>query len=65
MSEKASCGLGDVVTEFQKNQIIGLHQIKKTTVEIVKMTGSRLRTVQGIVLNSQLGGRNAVRVQTT
>ena len=49
MSEDISCGRGKDVTLFQKGQIIGLHQAKKTTKEIDETTKIGLRTVQRII----------------
>ncbi|KAF7648268.1 hypothetical protein LDENG_00159640 [Lucifuga dentata] len=49
MSEDISCGRGKDVTLFQKGQIIGLHQAKKTTKEIAETTKIGLRTVQCII----------------
>ena len=48
MSEDTSCDLGKSVTLFQKGQIIGLHQAKKTTQEITETNKIGFRTLQGI-----------------
>uniref|UniRef100_A0A8C9RQZ3 Transposase Tc1-like domain-containing protein n=1 Tax=Scleropages formosus TaxID=113540 RepID=A0A8C9RQZ3_SCLFO len=45
MSEDISCSRGKDVTLFQKGQIIGLHQAKKTTKEIAETT----KTFQSII----------------
>ena len=51
MSEDIPCSCRKDVTLFQKGQIIGLHQAKKTTKEIVETTKTGLRTVQRIFKN--------------
>ena len=45
MSEDISCGPEKDVTLFQKGEIIGLHQAKKTTEQIDETTKTGLRTV--------------------
>ena len=49
MLEDISCGRGKDVNEFQKDQMIGLHQAKKTTKGIAETTQIRLITVQRII----------------
>ncbi len=51
MSEDTSCGYGKYVNLFQKGQIIGMHQAKKTSKEIAETTKTGLRTVQRIIKN--------------
>jgi len=51
MSEDASCGRGKDVNLFQDDQIIGMHQAKKTSEEIAETTKIGLRTVQCIIKN--------------
>ena len=46
MSGDVSCG--EDITLFQKGEIIGLHQAKKTSKEFDEITGTGLRTVQRI-----------------
>lgn len=64
MQEYISCGY---VTVFQKSEILGLHQAKKTSKEFAETTKIKFRTVQRIiktrriVLNHHLWGRNMVR----
>ncbi len=66
MSEDTSCGCGKDVNLFQKGQIIGMHQAKKTSKEIAETTKIGLRTVQYIIKtgrivgNHHLWGRNVV-----
>ena len=52
MSKDTSCGHGKDVNLFQKGQIIGIHQAKKTSKEIAETTKIRIRTVQRIGLCS-------------
>ena len=49
MSEDTSCGCGKDVNMFQKAQIIGMHQAKKTSEEIAETTKIGLRAVQHII----------------
>jgi len=51
MSEDTSCGCGKDDNLFQKGQIIGMHQAKKTSKEIAETTMIGLRTVQRIIKN--------------
>ncbi len=51
MSEDTSCDRGKDVNLFQKGQIIGMHQAKKTSKEIAETTKIGLRTVQHIIKN--------------
>ncbi len=48
MSEDTSCGRGKDVNLFQKGQIIGMRQAKKTSKETAETTKIVLRTVQYI-----------------
>ena len=45
MSEDTSCGHGKDFNLFQKGQIIGMHQAKKTSKDIAETTKIGLRTV--------------------
>lgn len=61
MSEDTPCGIGNYVNLFQKCQIIGIRQAKKTSTEetsseIYETTKIRLRTVQCIIKNWKNGG---------
>jgi len=51
MSEDTSCGHGKVVNLFQKCQIIGMHQSKKTSKEIAETTNIGLKNVQHFIKN--------------
>ncbi len=48
MSEDTSCGRGKDVSLFQKGQIIGMRQAKKTSKETAETITIVLRTVQYI-----------------
>ncbi len=56
MPEDTSCGRGKYVNLFQKGQIIGMHQAKKTSKEIAETTKIGLRTVQRIIKNGKDSG---------
>ncbi|KAK1796679.1 hypothetical protein P4O66_009702, partial [Electrophorus voltai] len=49
MSKDTSCGHGKDIHLFQKGQIIGMHQVEKTSMEIAETTKIGLRTVQRII----------------
>ncbi|GBN21011.1 hypothetical protein AVEN_37404-1 [Araneus ventricosus] len=49
MCEIVQRGHGKDVSNFKKDQIIGLHQSMKTTKEIAEITGIGLRSVQSII----------------
>ena len=61
MSEDTSCGPGKDVKQFQKVQIIGMNQAKKTDwKQIAETTEIGSRPVQRIFKNWNLRGRNLI-----
>ena len=54
--QQTSCGRGKDATLFQKGQIIGLYEAKKTTKEISETTKIGLRTVQRFIITRKDSG---------
>ena len=51
MLKDTSCGRGKDANVYQKGQIIGMHQAKKTSKEIAENIKIGLRTVQCMIKN--------------